>query len=247
MSCSILRDTRRIGVLLCRFPSYSERISFFNSLTETNRFHCLFCHGYEERDSPSAGILAIGDLSSPLHSLFVSRFANRLASKITIYTNGNASATEEIQNALSALKPTSKTAQNVTINSQKILRFVKGAEKADVEVHLEDGSVKVEGFLAHNPKGVVNGPFVEQLGLKLTANGKVVVNAPFNETSVGGVFSVGDASVLMASVTTGIASAGESFCFFVFVLPSKLVWILANGFGVGAVAAGLAAQLGAED
>lgn len=186
----------------------------YNVLIGNCRFHCLFCHGYEERGSSSAGILAIGDLSSPLHSLFVSRFANRLAEKITIYTNGNATATEEIQAALSALKPTSKTAQNVTINSQKIVKFVKGSEKADVEVHLEDGSVKVEGFLAHVPKGVVNGPFAEQLGLELMPNGKLVVNAPFNETSVGGVFSAGDASVMMAAVMPGIASAGESFFLF---------------------------------
>jgi thioredoxin reductase len=161
-------------------------------------------------------------MEAPFVGLFVTRFANRLAQNVTIYTNGNATATTAFHTALSELKPTSKTAKSVTVESQKIVKIVKGNKKAEVVVHLQDGSVRTEGFLAHAPKGVVNGPWVEQLGLELTEHGKLVGVAPFNETSCKGVFAAGDAVLMMAAVTPAIASGG-------------------------AAAAGIAAQLGAED
>ena len=52
------------------------------------RFHCLFCHGYEEKNVVSAGVLAVGDISAPMMSLHMARMAKRLAPKVTIYTDG---------------------------------------------------------------------------------------------------------------------------------------------------------------
>lgn len=140
-------------------------------------------------------------------ALFISRFANRLAEKVTIYTNANPVATAAIQEALSKLKPTSKTAQNVTVDSRKIARFVKGTQKAEVEVHFEDGASKTEGFLSHAPKFTLNGGWVEMLGLETTEMGHIKASPPLSETSVGGVFAAGDCVLMQASVITGVASA----------------------------------------
>jgi len=185
-------------------------------------FHCLFCHGYEERGASSAGVFAIDDCAPSHLAVHLARFANRLASKVTIYTNGNETVTAGIQEILSKAKPESKTAQNISIESKKIAKLVKGSRKAEVEVVMEDGTRRLEGFVAHKPKGEPRGPWVKQLGLETTEQGDIKVNFPFNETSVSGVFAGGDCAQMMKAVTTGIAMGG-------------------------ACAAGAASSIGAED
>ena len=88
-------------------------------------------------------------------------------------------------------------------------------------MHLEGGEVRVEGFMVHKAKDRLNGPWVEQLGLEKTLQGDITVNFPFNETSVGGVFAVGDCATMIKAVPSVIAMRGVS-------------------------AAGIAMQLGAE-
>ncbi|KAK0117786.1 hypothetical protein ONS95_012112 [Cadophora gregata] len=174
----------------------------------TGIFHCLFCHGYEERGSKSAGVLAIDDCAPAGAALHMARYANRLAEKVTIYTNGNESVTKDIEKALSQCKPESKTRKNVTVDSRSILKMVKGAKGGEVEVHLEGGEKTLQGFLAHKPKGKVNGPFVEQLGLELTPQGDIKTSLPFNETSVHGVFAGGDSATPLKAVTVALSAGG---------------------------------------
>ena len=192
-------------------------------LTLSHRYHCLFCHGYEERGADSAGLLALGHLEMSMMAIFVSRFANRLAKKVTIYTNNNVVAAESIHSVLADLKPTSKTAQNVTIETRAITKFVKkDTQNAAIEVHFDDGTFTTEGFLAHAPNFELSGNWDKKLGLEVLSSGQIKVNAPFNETSMQGVFAAGDCALVQAAVAPALCSAA-------------------------AVAAGLCAQLGAED
>ena len=48
------------------------------------RYHCLFCDGSEDRDSASAGVLAIGDIAKMPPALHLSRMAKRLAISILL-------------------------------------------------------------------------------------------------------------------------------------------------------------------
>jgi thioredoxin reductase len=155
-------------------------------------------------------------------ALHIARYANRLADKVTIYTNGNDKVTEEVKKALAACKPESKTRKNISIEQRKIVKFVKLENGADVEVVLEDGDKRTEGFLAHKPKEKLNGPWVEQLGLEVTESGNIKVTEPFRETSVAGVFAGGDNSSPMKAATLATCSGAL-------------------------LAAGVAAQLEAED
>jgi hypothetical protein len=90
--------------------------------------------------------------------------AKRLADNVTIYMNGNASATDGIKTILSSCKPESKTRKCISIDDRKITKFVKGSGENRVEVHLEDGTIKREGFVPHKPKSPLNGDWVEQPG-----------------------------------------------------------------------------------
>ncbi|TVY80806.1 Thioredoxin reductase gliT [Lachnellula suecica] len=170
-------------------------------------FHCLFCHGYEERGGPSAGVFAIDDCAAPPIAVHLARFALRLADDVTIYTNGDESGASEIRNILAKAGSETKSRNNIVVETKKIARLIKGEKSAEVEVILEDGSKKTEGFIAHKPKGLLNGPFVEQLGLETTPQGDLKVNAPFNETSVSGVFAAGDCSVAMKAVPIALSTA----------------------------------------
>jgi thioredoxin reductase len=171
-------------------------------------YHCLFCHGYEERNSASVGVLAMDDCSPAPMALHLARFANRLADKVIIYTNGNDVVTASIKEMLSGVGPESKTAKNISVDDRKILKFVKGSKKGEIEIFFTEGGSKVEGFLAHKPKSALNGPWKEQLGLETTELGDYKVNFPFNETSVPGVFAAGDCSGMMKAVGFAISSGG---------------------------------------
>ena len=195
---------------------------FGNAMLITKRFHCLFCHGYEERGATTVGVLAIDDCSPAPLALHLARYANRLAEKVTSYTNGDENVTKAVEEALSKCKPTSKTRKNVSIDSRKIGKFEKRPKGAEVVLLFEDGESRVEGFLVHKPKGKVSGDFVNQLGLELTEQGDVKVNVPFNESTVHGVFAGGDCGTMMKAVAMAFSQGG-------------------------AIAAGVAAQLEAED
>ncbi|KAF4617078.1 hypothetical protein G7Y89_g15070 [Cudoniella acicularis] len=185
-------------------------------------FHCLFCHGFEERGSASAGVLAIDDCAPANLALHLGRFALRLADKVTIYTNGDENLAKEIKEAISKAKPETKTRRNITVEDRKIAKLVKGPNRAEVEVVLNDGERRMEGFLAHKPKGELNGQWVEQLGLETTPQGDIKVNLPFNETSVPGVFAGGDCMTPMKAAAIALSAGGT-------------------------IAAGVASSLGAED
>jgi thioredoxin reductase len=165
----------------------------------------LFCHGYEERGAASAGVLAIDDCAQAARAIHLARFANRLASKVTIYTNGNTEVTKEIEAALWALRPESKMRKNVTVEGRKILKLVKLPNKAEIEVQLEGGEEKAEGFIAHKPQSQQQGPWAEQLGLELTDVGDIKVNPPFNATDVPGVFAGGDCQTMMKGATVALS------------------------------------------
>ncbi|RDL38756.1 uncharacterized protein BP5553_03096 [Venustampulla echinocandica] len=185
-------------------------------------FHCLFCHGFEERGAASAGVLAIDDCALGPIALYLARFAARLADKITIYTNGDEVVAKGANEALSKANPGSKTRKLISVDDRKITKLVKGPHESEVEVVFENGERQTEGFLVHKPKGELNGPWVEQLGLEITPKGDIKVNGPFGETSVAGVFSGGDCAVEMKAASVAISSGG-------------------------AVGAGLAMSLGAEN
>ncbi|KAI0548749.1 FAD/NAD(P)-binding domain-containing protein [Xylaria curta] len=172
-------------------PGYSE-------LWGKSIFHCLFCHGYEERGAASAGLIATGLLGNAMFAPPISRMANRLASNVNIYTNGNEELGVEIRALL-------KSTKKFHIENRKIKGLAKDTDvqgEAGALVTLEDGTVNREGFIAHAPDFELNGPFAKDLGVEITPQGHINTLPPFFNTSVPGVFAAGDCATLMKSVPT---------------------------------------------
>ncbi|KAI0860752.1 FAD/NAD(P)-binding domain-containing protein [Xylaria cubensis] len=172
-------------------PGYSE-------LWGKGIFHCLFCHGYEERGAASAGLIASGLLGNAMFAPPVSRMANRFASNVNVYTNGNEALGAEIRALL-------KSAKKFHIENRKIKGLAKDTDvqgEAGVFVTLEDGTVNREGFIAHAPDFELNGPFAKDLGVEIAPQGHINTLPPFFNTNVPGVFAAGDCATLMKSVPT---------------------------------------------
>ncbi|EXL94473.1 hypothetical protein NOF04DRAFT_11438 [Fusarium oxysporum II5] len=157
-------------------------------------YHCLFCHGYEDVGKPSAGILALGEISSPAAATALARSAKQITSKVVIYTSNNPG----VQTAIAALLGQNNTA--ITTNDREIASLALGSEGSGIIITFADGSSVEEAFLAHKPPTKLNGPFAEQLGVELTPGGDIQVTPPFGATSVKGVYAAGDCAAKMKNV-----------------------------------------------
>ncbi|KAK0617475.1 hypothetical protein B0T14DRAFT_590197 [Immersiella caudata] len=169
-------------------------------------FHCLFCHGYEDRGLPSSGVLCVGPYSGkPAMAIHISCMARRLTEKVTLYTNGNA----ELAESLVKLLENDKDALHGRIHvvDREIAKLERGqGHSSEVVMSFTDGGDSVtEGFLAHQPTSQPKGPFAQQLGLELTPAGDIMVKQPFGETSVPGVFAVGDCATPLKAVAQAVA------------------------------------------
>ncbi|KAF7173483.1 hypothetical protein CNMCM6106_007561 [Aspergillus hiratsukae] len=165
-------------------------------------YHCLFCDGYEERGQETAGVLALGPIANPPRALHLARMARRLSQSVTVYTNGNEQLAKEIQQA-AEVSPVGTSW--LKFDARPITRFEKGEVAKTVIVHFAAGESKTEGFLVYNPQTEVNGPFAKQLALAMTEGGDIQTTPPFHETSVPGVFAVGDCATPLKAVTPAVA------------------------------------------
>lgn len=172
-------------------------------------FHCLFCHGYEERGDFSSGILAVQEAAFLPTTLHMAQNALQLTNSVTIYTHGDEKLQRELQAAVA-----SKAA--ITFNSRVIKGFSMPDDNSRIILIFEDGSTKEEAFIATKPNCVLrNKKLSEDLGLELTPQGDIKCTPPLGETSITGCFSAGDCWYQFKSIPGAIhggsnAAAGAS-------------------------------------
>lgn len=160
-------------------------------------YHCLFCLGYEDRGAECSGILAVQALAMmPALAIHMADNAAQLSKEVTIFTNGS----EEVAQQASTMGANSP----FKIDSRAISRLVDS--EGGVKVKFADGSSKEVKFLAHNPMTVPQGPFAQQLELKLSPTGDIQAEAPAYQTSCRGLFAAGDCISPFKVVPHAIAS-----------------------------------------
>ncbi|KAI0169964.1 FAD/NAD(P)-binding domain-containing protein [Hypoxylon sp. FL1284] len=188
---------RKVVLAVGSIDTFPE-IDGYGQLWANRIFHCLFCHGYEDRGSSSSGVLAVFPVVVPALVIHMAENAAQLSDSVTIYTHGNNELAAQLGNIGNP---------KFKVEPRQIRRLLDNGEKKSLTVEFEDGTSKGEKFLVHNPQTSVQGPFVSQLSLSLTPMGDIVAEAPMHQTSARGVFAAGDC-ITPYKVTPGAISSG---------------------------------------
>ncbi|PVH92825.1 FAD/NAD(P)-binding domain-containing protein [Periconia macrospinosa] len=171
-------------------------------------YHCLFCKDFEDRGAESSGLLAVDLTGSVPIGMHAGRYGTQLSKRVVIYTHGNEELAEQFKAHI-------KDSPAFKVDSRKIKKLVSGAKAPEIIIQFTDGSEVTEAWLSHAPGTKAKGPFAGQLGLDMTPSGELVVNPPFLQTSVPGVYAAGDNSHAMkitptAQYTGSLVGAGVS-------------------------------------
>ncbi|EPS27190.1 hypothetical protein PDE_02133 [Penicillium oxalicum 114-2] len=175
-------------------------------------FHCLFCHGFEERNAESVGVLAVDECADMPTALRIARAAHQFSESVTIYTNGNAQLGARLAQKVAKDKW-------CRVNKLSIKRLVAlettASSPAAMELEFTDGTVQKEHFIVHKPRTQQASAIPAQLGLEMTPDADIKVVGMMFETSMHGVFAVGDCAsphkfVSYATIAGGFAAAGAA-------------------------------------
>ncbi len=156
--------------------------------------HCPYCHGHELTGQH------VGVLGSGPHASRVAMMVSRIASRITVFADG-----EEMDDVSRSVLDRAA----VTVRPEKVLGACRSAVGARLD--LEGGATDEVGGLFVAPTFAQAAPFAAQLGLDLLPSGAVEVDQ-FGRTSLAGVCAAGDMAhqalypMPLASVLSAAAS-----------------------------------------
>lgn len=154
-----------------------------------------------------AGVLAVDWIAMPQFTFHMSHQTCQLASNVTIYTHGNEDLAKQIAPTLEG-KPWKADTRRI---ARIALKSPDDDSSTAVDITFEDGSTASEAFLTHAPMSQVRGPFAEQLGLKMGQTpGEYETHGPFQETSVKGVYAVGDTMSMFKVWPNAVASGAQA-------------------------------------
>ncbi|KAI1130732.1 FAD/NAD(P)-binding domain-containing protein [Nemania abortiva] len=192
------RNFRKIILAVGSSDTYPN-IEGYEDLWAKRIFHCLFCHGYEDRGASSVGVLGVFPVVLAPFVVHMAENAAQLSDTVTIYTQGNEELTTQLNPVAGA---------KFKIESRPIKRLIDNETTGSVTVEFIDGAQKEEKFLVHNPLTSVQGPFVAQLGITLTPTGDIKADAAsLHQTNIRGVFAAGDC-ITPYKVIPGAISSG---------------------------------------
>ena len=151
--------------------------------------HCPYCHGYEVRNEKT-GVLGNGDAGFDF-----TRLISNWAKDLTLFTNGSSSLTP---------------AQREKLRQHRINVVEKQIERLEhTNGHIRDIIFK-DGTRSSIKALYAPSPFVqhcnipESLGCELTEEGYIKIDH-FQETTIKGVFAIGDNAAKMRTVANAVA------------------------------------------
>lgn len=154
--------------------------------------HCPFCHGWEVKDRPIA-IIMNGDAAGEMLALI--RNWNR---DLRLFTNGPAKLTQELRDWM--------TDQDIEMRDTPIASLRE--DRDGLRVHFSDGHEETLAAVYARGTYHFNNELAVQLGCKLGETGHVVADE-MQQTSVPGVFAVGDLAHPGAHQVALAAAAGH--------------------------------------
>ncbi|KAL3964933.1 hypothetical protein ACCO45_001937 [Purpureocillium lilacinum] len=136
-------------------------------------FHCMFCHGFEERGAESAGVLAAGMMTSADMLAHIAPMVKRLARSVTV--GKIRFDTRRIARVALAHPPKLHHHHHHHQDEEEDSSSSDDAASTAVTLHFDDGTSATEGFVANHPAVQQRaGNLVAELGLQVGAAGSVV-------------------------------------------------------------------------
>lgn len=159
--------------------------------------HCPYCHGYEVKDQ-TIGLIGNGDFGFEL-----SRLINHWTKKLTLFTNGKSTLTEEqvqkikshnieiVETEISAFEHTNGNIQNIVFANNSKRQVSAVFSKAAFKQHCE---------------------IPQQLGCEMTEHGLIKID-DFNKTTIPGVYAAGDNTYLFRTVSLAVGAGTKAAAF----------------------------------
>jgi thioredoxin reductase len=151
--------------------------------------HCPYCHGYEVKNEKT-GVLGNGDMAFDF-----TRLISNWTKDLTLFTNGTSALTVE---------------QRDTLQKHQIKIVEKQMERLEHNIGYLRNIIFKDGSRSAIKAIYAPAPFEqhckipELLGCNLTEEGYIKIDG-FQETSVKGVYAVGDNAVKMRTVANAVA------------------------------------------
>ncbi|TWR26669.1 NAD(P)/FAD-dependent oxidoreductase [Mucilaginibacter achroorhodeus] len=182
--------TARTLIIASGVNDILPNIEGFAACWPTSIIHCPYCHGYEERGKMLA-VIANGD-----EGFEYARLIHNWSKYLTVFTNGPATFTQ--------LQRAKLENNNIAIIESPIASLIHHNGQVS-HVTLTNGGALPVDFIFYKPAFGQKSDVPMQLGCDLTKAGHIQVNM-FGETSVPGVFAIGDCASPMRSVANAVAA-----------------------------------------
>ena len=151
--------------------------------------HCPYCHGYEVRHEKT-GILGNGDTGFDF-----TRLISNWTKDLTLFTNGastlSADQTEKLQR------------HQINIIEKEIERFDHNSGHIQQIVFKDGTKTSIKAIYAPSPFEQ-HCKIPEAMGCELTEEGYIKIDK-FQETTIKGVFAIGDNAAKMRTVANAVA------------------------------------------
>ena len=151
--------------------------------------HCPYCHGYEVRHEKT-GILGNGDTGFEFTGLI-----SNWTKDLTLFSNGKA--------YLTSIQREKLQHNNVSIDEREIQRLIHNNGHLEEIIFKDGSSSSIKALYAPSPFEQ-HCKIPQQMGCGLTEEGYIAID-PFYETSVKGIFAVGDNAAKMRTVANAVA------------------------------------------
>lgn len=155
--------------------------------------HCPYCHGFEVKNLET-GIILNGEFAYDFAKMILN-----WTKKLTIFTNGKASFSEEQFAKLEE--------NNIQVNQKEISKIIHSERKISAIQFADNSAVNLEAVYA-KPNFEQHCKIPEKMGCEINEQGLLKVDH-FQKTTVAGVYACGDNSA-MRSVAFAVSTGSMS-------------------------------------
>ncbi|QPC59320.1 hypothetical protein HYE67_001551 [Fusarium culmorum] len=195
---------RKVIIAMGSHESLPDIPGYYDLRGTKIRFDCFQYHGIETSHATCAAALITSDDEESVDSAILSaHLVRQYTPDITLLVNGLRHV-EQHPHVIATANRCFK------INSKAVKHLLKAGPESII-VEFADGTKAMYGFIAHKTRSDIKGSFTRELDLEMTAQGRILVEGDFHETSIRGVFAAGSCASIIndeaREINSGMAAS----------------------------------------